>query len=369
MAKRGASGWGWRCWKIGPSCRRGADATFGTGGLVTTHLGATDSSNDFAADFFTTNSGKIVVAGETITTPADATSPQGSLAVASYNSDGSLDTTFGTNGKMIAAFPGTIFYGMVLQATSPDTELIVAGYVNDPSDGGSSFILARYINGVLDPTFGTNGAVVTPFSASPLSAQANTVALAPNGDIVAAGYAGNNFALARYTSDGVLDATFGTGGLVTTNFGTLDVSTINDVIVQPDGKIIAVGSDNWDFAVARYNTDGSLDYTFGVGGKLTMTLGGAVGGGAASVALQQDGDIIVGGNTGGATASYALTHLTSSGSPTDPRHSARSAQSSHQLQQWQFGHCSGDTATGWQNPGGRLIGGSWGTARFRPGTL
>src|SRR5262245_33343563 len=143
-------------------------------------------------------------------------------------------------------------------------------------------------DGDLDATFGVAGKV-TSFSGS-----AAALAIQPDGKIVAAGSAWFAAALARYNRDGSLDATFGEGGRVTTDFSVY-AEFITALAIQPDGKIVAAGQSVqlnplFDSPVngllARYNSDGSLDPTFGTGGKLTTRFL------YEAIAIQRDGKII-----------------------------------------------------------------------------
>src|SRR5262249_24701082 len=155
-------------------------------------------------------------------------------------------------------------------------KVVVVG--NAPvSTGVNDFALARYnADGSLDTTFGTGGKVTTDFGGGHASADA--VAVQNDGKIVAAGHAYSaqtnwDFALTRYNSDGHPDTSFGSGGKVTTDFSAGD-DHANAVILQSDGKIVVAGLGSnattaQDFGLARYNADGSLDTTFGVGGKVT----------------------------------------------------------------------------------------------------
>jgi uncharacterized delta-60 repeat protein len=161
--------------------------------------------------------------------------------------------------------------------------------------------------GSLDTSFDTDGKVTTDFGGIfPLYHDcAYAVALQPDGKILAGGStgqcggSGDNFALARYNADGSLDTTFGTGGKVTTDFfGTRD--EIHSLAIQSDGKIVAVGftvvsGTNWDFAIARYNTNGSLDTAFGTGGKVTTEFQSGDFAEAFGVVIQGNGKIVGGG--------------------------------------------------------------------------
>jgi uncharacterized delta-60 repeat protein len=142
-------------------------------------------------------------------------------------------------------------------------------------DRGSDFGLARYnSNGTLDTSFGINGIVTTDFGGSFEGAW--SVALQTDGKIVAAGLTViggiNQFALARYNSDGTLDANFGTGGRVTTVFAGASIANAFSVALQLDGKIVVAGWTNIDggadFALARYDSTGTLDTSFGTGGRV-----------------------------------------------------------------------------------------------------
>src|SRR5438067_699524 len=155
--------------------------------------------------------------------------------------------------------------------------------------------------GALDPSFGIGGKVVTQFGDGSV---ANGVALQPDGRIVAAGYChvfgGPNlyaFALARYNSDGSLDSSFGTGGKVTTDFGGGSFDVANGVVIQPNGMIVAAGERatlfTSSFALARYNSVGRLDPSFVTGCTVTTDFGGS--GLANAVALEPNGKIVAAG--------------------------------------------------------------------------
>jgi uncharacterized delta-60 repeat protein len=280
------------------------DGTFATAGQVTTTFGG----NDLAGAVALQNDGKIVAAGV-----AD-----GVFALARYDTDGSLDPTFGTAGQVATSFGGTYDAApsVVLQG---DGKIVAAGSTEN-GVGSAQFAAARYSSdGSLDGTFGTSGKVTTSFAGNDF---ANAVAVQGDGKIVAAGVAGpsscpgtpcgsgNLFALARYNSDGSLDPSFGTGGQVTTNFGGTDAEAYS-VALQGDGKIVAAGLTRTGsinrFALARYNGDGTLDATFGTGGQVTTSFGGTYDQ-ALALALQGDGKIIAAGWTAKAlgSAQFAL---------------------------------------------------------------
>ena len=262
------------------------DNTFGQGGIVTTALNVSGKSqiNSIALQ----SDGKLIAAGVSNNgTSADFT-------IARYNPDGSLDNSFGINGIVITQIGDTneCIESVVIQ---PDGKILTGGY--SIMDSSNDFALARYNpDGSLDSEFGTGGIVTTPIGDK--DDKIFSIALQSDGKIVAGGcYIDSSywsFALVRYNSDGSLDDSFGTNGSVTTSIGPRH-DVINTVLIQPDGKIVAVGysnnGDNYDFAVARYNTNGFLDDDFGTHGIVTTPIG--TGHDAAYPAvLQSDGKII-----------------------------------------------------------------------------
>jgi uncharacterized delta-60 repeat protein len=171
------------------------------------------------------------------------------------------------------------------------------------------FALARYnTDGTLDTSFGTDGKVTTNFT--PGADGANSAAVQTNGKIVAAGLAGDadtKFALARYNVDGTLDTSFSSDGKVRTNF-TGDFDTANDLAIQADGKVVAAGfagGANTTFALARYETDGTLDTSFGGDGRVTTNFTADFDA-AFALALQADGKIVAAGFAEGANPRFAL---------------------------------------------------------------
>jgi uncharacterized delta-60 repeat protein len=232
------------------------------------------------------------------------------FAAARLNGDGTLDSSFGSNGTVVtkAAPSGSVAYKAAIQT---DGKIIAGGVGYGFTGTETDFVLIRYnLNGTLDTTFDGDGIVNTPFEATSNDA-ANALAIQPNGKIVAAGYSGTDFALARYNSDGSLDTSFDGDGKVTTNVGsTYYNNPINDLAIQPNGKIIAAGSaiftGNLDSVIARYNLNGSLDGSFGNGGVVIASSGNEddefVG-----VSIQSDGKIVTGGySSNGANDDFTL---------------------------------------------------------------
>jgi len=292
------------------------DAGFGTGNIVTT---AFDFPGSFDRVFTVVQQpdGKFVAVGSTVINLF------ANFALARFNADGTLDASFGTSGIVTTGF------GVSAEATSAvvqsDGKIVAAGYAN--LDGADDFALVRYnSNGTLDASFGTGGKVTTAFLSQGFSeAQAFSVAVQPDGRIVAAGNAvvggGFDFALARYNSSGTLDASFGTGGRVTTDFAGAN-DQAESVFVQGDGKIVAAGAAGpyinrgFDFALARYNNNGTLDTSFGTSGKVTTDFAGTndVPSEPSAIALQGDGKIVVMGQTlVGGVYDFALARYNGNG--------------------------------------------------------
>ena len=228
----------------------------------------------------------------------------GVIAAALPAARGDLDPTFGSGGKVTTDFGGNeTAWGLAVQA---DGKAVVAGTRFDPGPS-DDFVLARYTaGGALDRTFDGDGKVTTDFGGR--SDGADDVAIQGDGKIVAAGSGFPaqvrplDFALARYNRDGTLDGTFGDGGKVLTTFGPNSIDGANAVVIQPDGKIVAAGrtrtGPTTEFAVARYLPNGSLDASFdGDGLAVTPIPSGVV----FDLAVQPDGKLIAAGwsNPGG----------------------------------------------------------------------
>ena len=262
------------------------DTSFGVNGYVTIPF----LNQTFNPVIALQPDGKIVVVG---LTTAQNTGADFQLALARFNADGSLDPSFGTNGMTITAAPSGFSYsrppGVALQ---PDGKIVIAAGTSPPDGSNGEFVLARYdASGTLDTTFGQDGLVTTPFAAS---AAAMSVALEPDGRIIAAGYAGSDFAMARYESSGSLDPSFGQNGVITAPM-TAPFSG-QPIALQPDGEILAVGSIGGDFGIARFDASGQLDTSFGEGGEVATSFG-QLGSSALAVFLQPDGTFTVAGAT------------------------------------------------------------------------
>lgn len=326
------------------------DTTFGggTGKVVTDFNGTSDRIWGVTLQ----PDGKIVAVGETVSLVFPGTND---IAVARYNTNGTLDTTFGGTGKVTTDHGGGASNAAYAVAMS-GTNIIVAGY--EAVSGNNDFMVARYTTaGVLDPTFGTLGVTTTGFSG--FNDVARAVAIDGSGNIVLGGYANNggndDFAVARYVPAGTLDPAFvagagkaavdvanggvgsadqafalviigntivlggsaynnstgnkdfalvrynnagALGGIVTTDFGN-SPDVVQALAVQSNNKVVAAGfsrnsTSSDDFSLARYNTDGTLDTTFDGDGKLTMRINNADER-AYGVAQEFDGKLVAAG--------------------------------------------------------------------------
>ncbi len=286
------------------------DTTFSGNGKVLTDFAA--NANDFsgAAGVVIQADGKIVTAGRV---GLDG----GRFALIRYDTDGTLDTTFGGDGKVATNFTSEDDFATSI-ALQADGKIVVAGGVG----GVSRFGLARYnTDGTLDTTFGGDGKVITRFlNAIPKLrfAVPNAVAIQGDGKIVAAGTVDfDQFALVRYDTDGSLDDAFGGDGRVTTNFSIVS-DWASAVIVQTDGKIVAAGTAgstefSGTFALARYNADGTLDDTFGGDGKVRTDFNDEQDV-AFALAQQTDGKIVAAGGGDASGGRAALARYDTNGS-------------------------------------------------------
>jgi uncharacterized delta-60 repeat protein len=258
------------------------DPSFGGDGKVTTDL---TSRSDVALGLIVQGDGKLVVAG-----PA---SSRGRFALVRYADDGRLDDTFSSDGKVFTSFgPGEeVAADLALQT---DGKLVAAGWTGD----AARFALARYNgDGTLDSSFGGDGKVTTNFT--PRDDFASAIAIQTDGKIVAVGAAGGSgvrFAAARYNDDGSLDTSFGGDGKVMTDFSP-GYDYADAVALQADGKVVLAGtagyfSRNARFALVRYAADGTRDSTFAGDGKLTTNLTARFDG-AFAVAIQSADQKIV----------------------------------------------------------------------------
>ncbi|MDX2128194.1 MAG: T9SS type A sorting domain-containing protein [Chloroherpetonaceae bacterium] len=283
--------------------------------------------------------GKIIVAGWNDDTQDD-------FEVFQYNSDGSPDLGFGSAGQVSIDIVGTsrqVAYALARQA---DGKILVGGTTNT---AGGQFAIARInADGTLDNTFDTDGKVTIDIvSANTNNESIYAIQLQTDGKIVVGGTVAsttsgihNNFALARLNSNGSLDNTFGTNGTVVTDFNTREDGCL-DIKVLSDGKILAAGyavtgttNDSREIAVARYLSTGALDNTFGTNGKVQIDAGGFQREDLGySLLVQSNGRIIVGGYSRRVDQDLTLLALNGTTSPLSTRIEGKSRVNNFELQQ------------------------------------
>lgn len=261
------------------------DLTFGSGGKAITDVNVRPNGGGGAviqAD------GKVVAVGSinNVSTSNDA-------LLVRYNIDGSLDNTFGTGGFVIADHNGQFNTANAI-AIQPDGKLIAFGQIS------RSLIAMRFnTDGMLDTTFGMEGKVL--FSLGNFAQPGNAVLVQPDGKVVGVAEARDSsnlpaMGVVRFNANGTVDNTFGDGGKVIISFGGTDAEFPTSVNLQTDGKLVIAGVTDRpvtfrDFAVARLNIDGSMDNTFGVGGKVVTDVDRLDG--VANSVIQRDGKILV----------------------------------------------------------------------------
>lgn len=282
------------------------DVTFDTDGITTVPIGMSD---DYGLSMTLQPDGKIVTAGYIYN------GSNTDFALTRYNTDGSLDLTFSGDGMLTTAIGGSDeeAYSVLIQ---PDGKILVAGLSS--TGFNYEFALVRYnTDGSLDLSFDTDGKLTTAVG---LDDYAFAVDLQTDGKIVVAGTSFSgidyDFALARYNSDGSLDLTFDSDGMLLTDLGSDDI--LRCMTIQADGKIVVAGTsyngaDN-DFALARYNTDGSLDLSFDTDGKKIHPVG-TNNDEVRSLIVQPDGKLVVAGlSDDGTMSDFVLVRYNVDGS-------------------------------------------------------
>jgi len=284
------------------------DPTFGSAGKVVTDFGGFDDARAIAIQA----DGKIIAAGA---------GGQALFVLARYNLDGSLDSAFGSGGKVATPFPGAAAINAI--TIQDDGRIVAVGGVFIAT-AGYDFAIARYLSdGSPDYSFGSSGHVITDLESN--SDVATGVAMQASGKILVVGSrvsptVGFDFALIRYNVDGSLDGSFGVGGrVITALYGGNELAS--GLIVQPDDKVVVAGTAiNFptgfsDFALVRYDADGTLDDSFGSHGKATA---GFVNAAAFAIGIQSNGKLIAAGTVTNferaAAQEFALVRYGSDGS-------------------------------------------------------
>lgn len=273
------------------------DSSFGTNAIVSTPIGS--GGIPIANEMALQSDGKIVIAGS-YTAPGN----DRDMLVLRYNTNGTLDTSFSGNGYLAFDSGNDLPDDGRSVAIQSDGKILVGGNT-DVAVGGQNFTLARFTTtGIADPTFGGgDGVVLSDFFLADDGIE--DIKVLPDGKILAGGSATQSsrkrFALARYTAAGSLDTTFNGTGKITTEVNVVMGGFIRQLALQSDGKIVAVGSNDangafpGDFALARYNANGTLDAAFGQGGQLRTDVNGGSDNTANCVVIQPDGRIVVAG--------------------------------------------------------------------------
>jgi uncharacterized delta-60 repeat protein len=285
------------CYISAPGC---LDTQFGAGtGEVTTNPASPGASQgDYQTGAVVDSLGRIVVVGN-MTLDLGGTQW---LVMERFNSDGSVDNTFGSNHNGIVFSSTTQWINAVaLQQVGSEEEIVVAG---NNANLVASFLIARYhTDGTLDTSFGTNGQTTVSFG-SKVPSTVSALAVQSDGQIVLVGSTGGsagvvfdigtNLAMARLTVGGVLDTSFGSGGKLTSTLpaGVAAViqPTYGKIVVGGGGKLSSKGNSSQGFVVARFTTAGVPDATFGSGGAVVTSFAGTSG--VAALALDSSGRLV-----------------------------------------------------------------------------
>lgn len=275
------------------------DSSFAVNGLAIASFG---NNNESGYKALIQPDGKILQTGYYDTTP-----DYPDFALVRWNSDGTLDNTFGNGGKVLTDFNNRqdVIWGIALQ---PDGKIVAAGVSSSmdfPID--AKFALARYnIDGSLDNTFGANGKVIPQDT---MRSFINDICILPDGRILAAGgifdlsFDGTHSKLLRFKANGQIDSSFGDNGQI---LGLNPKGVIpQELALQQDGKIVLAGGGDYDsfnnwfsFGVERYNADGSLDSSFGTSGLALVDLSYGNGNNLVNdMEIAPDGKIVLVGNT------------------------------------------------------------------------
>ena len=256
------------------------DLSFDVDGIVATNVG---NSSDYGMALAIRPDNKIVLAGKSWVNGRDI------LSMAQYNSNGSLDTTFDNDGKLLLNESPTYIESIDI-AVQQDSKLVFTLNTIDHTRG--IFVGGRInFDGSVDTSFGQNGLAFSPFIGN--FATNKSIALDVDGKIVTCGHQEYGLTVYKLDTNGDPDSSFDSDGIVTTELGNAS-SGAQSVAMQPDGKIVVAGYGSVDFLLARYNSDGTMDESFGVGGKVQSGLAN-VAEKAYAVAVQKDGKIIAAG--------------------------------------------------------------------------
>lgn len=307
------------------------DPSFGTGGSGAVSLqfgaGAMPQSIFFYSGLALQDDGKIIGCG--LATDANG---RGAALIARFTSAGMLDSSFASGGAFnqnlgLGATPGTNIFGCAIQ---PDGKVVAVGGRTDASGNNNVLAIRLTTSGTPDPTFGSGGIYaqqLSPSATTPTSVAADLRIMGDGKIVMSLAVEDTDqttaMAIARITSTGSLDPTFGTGGLTITNFGgATPFSEGVQLGIQPSGKFVVSGdgddvTDHRAFVMARYTASGALDGSFGTGGKVTSQLSGAATPSSTAIAqvIQPDGKIVLIGSSSemDGTTPLAIARYTTEG--------------------------------------------------------
>lgn len=290
------------------------DTTFGNNGKMTTGLG---SNQNFANAIAFQPDGKFLVGGSYVSSRGD-----NDFALARYNSDGSLDPSFGINGKAVTNFlEFNSDYNFIHSIqVLPNGQLIVSGTISIGGSGSVTSVIVRYnANGTIDTSFGTNGKTVSELISFDRDGK---LIFLPDGKFIftaiktlAGGL--NHIGIEKYTEDGLLDTSFGANGQVVTSFGTGN-SWPCCIALKPDGKFVIAGrypaTISPQITIAQYNPNGTLDTGFDTDGKLITSFGTGTSGLPMQLSVNPDGKIKIAGIVGSTVSYFALVQYNPNGS-------------------------------------------------------
>jgi uncharacterized delta-60 repeat protein len=278
------------------------DTNFATNGVAKVETGSSMTYTGLKASAAIQADGRIVI------TRTISNGSNNDIITLRVKQDGTIDTSFGTQGKVTTTFGSGQDISRCV-AVQPDGRVIVGG---ESHVGAWQLALARFMaDGTPDSSFGIAGKVTTAASVGASSAKG--IVLQSDGKIVTAGSAPgdyNDFAVVRFNVDGSLDSSFGTNGRSAVSIGEgLSNDWPSCIALQSDGKIVVAGYSDGDFAVVRLLANGGVDNSFGGSGKVVVDSGS--GGFLESVAIQSDGKILVCG--GGGSGDFAIFRFNSDG--------------------------------------------------------
>lgn len=292
------------------------DNTFDLDGQLSSIIGTFDDAaygialKEDSLDQTNFTARKIIIAGQTFN------GSNYDFLVIQYNHDGSLDNSFGINGIVTLSLGNYDDKARAI-AIQSDGKIVVAGYSFDGNK--DNFALVRLnVDGTIDNSFNGNGYVITSIGTT--ADNINSIAMQSDGSIFAGGFtqSGTNmdFAVAKYTTTGMLDNSFDADGIKITPIGS-STEYISKILLQPDGKIIAVGSslqtNDYDFAIVRYNSDGTYDNTFNSNGFVLTFILGNFNEYANSACLQSDGKILIAGMSNNSFSDFIVVRYNNDG--------------------------------------------------------